>query len=62
MNAVSSYVKTIGCLNRRLHYHGDKEVTEDMLEAIYECPVDIIAHGLPHRVLSAHPHEGDQHV
>ncbi|HUV16565.1 MAG TPA: ABC transporter ATP-binding protein [Pelolinea sp.] len=58
MNAVSSYVKSIGCLNRRMHYHGDKEVTEDMLEAIYECPVDIIAHGLPHRVLSPHGHEG----
>ena len=58
MNAVSSYVKSIGCLNRRLHYHGDKEVTEQMLEAIYGCPVDLIAHGLPHRVLSEHHHEG----
>lgn len=54
MNAVSSYVKTIGCLNRRLHYHGSKEITQDMMDAIYECPVDLIAHGLPHRVLSPH--------
>ena len=62
MNAVSSYVKTIGCLNRQLHYHGDKEVTEDMLEAIYGCPVDLIAHGLPHRVLPSHSHEGGTHA
>ncbi len=57
MNAVSSYVKTIGCLNRKLHYHGTKEVTKDMMEAIYECPIDLIAHGLPHRVLSSHESE-----
>lgn len=62
MNAVSSYVKSIGCLNRKLHYHGSKEVSEDMLAAIYECPVDIIAHGLPHRVLAPHTHEGGPHA
>ncbi len=61
MNAVSSYVKTIGCINRDLHYHGDKEVTEEMLQAVYGCPVDLIAHGLPHRVLSPHSHQGEIH-
>jgi len=54
MSAVSSYVKTIGCLNRKLHYHGSKEITQEMANAVYECPVDLIAHGLPHRVLSPH--------
>jgi zinc transport system ATP-binding protein len=54
MNAVSAYVKTIGCLNTTLHYHGTKEITEAMAQAMYECPVDLIAHGLPHRVLSPH--------
>jgi zinc transport system ATP-binding protein len=62
MNAVSSYVKTIGCLNHRLHYHGSKEVTQEMMDAIYECPIDLIAHGLPHRVLSPHDHNGGQHA
>lgn len=56
MNAVSAHVKSIGCVNRRLHYHGDKEICGDMLEAIYECPVELIAHGLPHRVLASHDH------
>ncbi len=56
MNAVSAYVKTIGCLNKALHYHGTKEITEEMAQAMYECPVDLIAHGLPHRVLSPHVH------
>jgi len=62
MNAVSSYVKTIGCLNRRMHYHGSKEVTQEMMDAIYECPIDLIAHGLPHRVLSPHEKEGARHA
>jgi zinc transport system ATP-binding protein len=54
LNVISSYVKTIGCLNRTLHYHGEKEITEDMIQSGYNCPVDLIAHGLPHRVLASH--------
>ncbi len=57
MDAVSSYVKTIGCLNRKLYYHGTKEITDEMVDAIYKCPIDLIAHGVPHRVLSPHMHE-----
>ncbi len=54
VGVVSSYVKTIACLNRRLIYHESKEITPEMLEAAYQCPVDLIAHGLPHRVLDVH--------
>ncbi|HCU57702.1 MAG TPA: ABC transporter [Anaerolineaceae bacterium] len=54
LNVISSYVKTIGCLNRTLHYHGEKQVTAEMLKTGYNCPVDLIAHGLPHRVLAEH--------
>lgn len=57
MDAVSSYVKSIGCLNRKLYYHGSKEITDEMVDAIYKCPIDLIAHGVPHRVLSPHTHE-----
>ena len=54
IGVVSSYVKTIACLNKRMIYHESKEITPDMLEAAYHCPVDLIAHGLPHRVLEFH--------
>ncbi|NLE43527.1 MAG: ABC transporter ATP-binding protein [Chloroflexi bacterium] len=54
LSAISAYVKSVGCLNRRLFYHGDKNVTPDMLEASYHCPVDLIAHGVPHRVFAEH--------
>jgi zinc transport system ATP-binding protein len=54
MSAISSHVKTVGCLNRRLFYHGEKQITPDMLELAYQCPIDLIAHGVPHRVFSEH--------
>jgi len=56
VGAVSSYVKTIGCLNKRLFYHGDRLITPDMLEMAYQCPIDLIAHGVPHRVFPDHIH------
>lgn len=59
MTAISTYVKTIGCVNRRVIYHREKQVSPDMLELGYECPVDLIAHGTPHRVLPSHNHDGD---
>jgi len=52
--ALSSYFKSVVCVNRRVHFHGASEVTEEMLEMAYQCPVELIAHGLPHRVLRAH--------
>jgi zinc transport system ATP-binding protein len=57
MGAISSYVKTVGCLNRRLFYHDGPEITPDMLELAYQCPIDLIAHGIPHRVLAEHEHD-----
>lgn len=59
LNVISRYVKSIGCLNRTLHYHGEKEITPEMLREGYNCPVDLIAHGLPHRVLGHH-HPGEE--
>jgi len=57
MSAISSNVKTVGCLNHRLFYHGEKQVTPDMLALAYQCPIDLIAHGVPHRVFPEHANE-----
>jgi len=56
MGAISSYVKTVGCLNRHLFYHDSDRITPDMLELAYQCPIDLIAHGVPHRVFPEHIH------
>ena len=58
--AISTYVKSVACVNKRLHYHHQAEITGEMLEEMYPCtdeevcPVELIAHGLPHRVLKHH--------
>lgn len=57
VGVISAYVKTVGCLNRRLFYHGGGEITEEMMANAYQCPVDLIAHGLPHRVFAEHSDE-----
>jgi zinc transport system ATP-binding protein len=55
IGAISVYVDKIACLNVQLYYHGSKEITPEILEATYKCPVQLIAHGtVPHRVLKEH--------
>lgn len=57
---VSKYVKSVACVNTCVHYHHEAEITGDMLETMYPCaeeevcPVELVAHGLPHRVLQHH--------
>ena len=50
---LSSYVKSVACVNQFVYFHDEPEITEDML-TMYQCPVELIAHGLPHRVLKEH--------
>jgi zinc transport system ATP-binding protein len=54
---LSSHAKSVACVNQDLFYHNAPEITADMLEMAYKCPVELIAHGLPHRVFQ--DHEGD---
>ncbi len=57
MSVLSAYIKSVACLNQTLYYHDGSELTQDMLDSAYQCPVDLIAHGVPHRVLRKHEHE-----
>ncbi len=50
---LTSHVKSVACVNQLVHYHGDAKITDEMVD-MYNCPVDLIAHGLPHRVLGKH--------
>jgi zinc transport system ATP-binding protein len=54
VTAISKYVSKIACLNQRLYYHGSKELSNEDIEKAYGCPVEMIAHGTPHRVLREH--------
>lgn len=56
VGTITSYVKTIACVNRNLHYHQSNMITQSQLEA-YNCPIQLITHGkVPHTVLGDHTH------
>ncbi len=50
-------VSRIACINRRLFYHGDPDLSREVMEEVYGCPVELVTHGVPHRVLDHHPHQ-----
>lgn len=54
LSVLSSYVKSVACLNQTLFFHDAAEITQEMIDMAYHCPVELIAHGLPHRVLRKH--------
>ena len=57
IGVISAHVSKVACLNRRIYTHDSRELTEDMVRAAYHCPVDLIAHGVPHRVFREHEEE-----
>ncbi len=56
VGAISRHIKSVACVNRSLVFHEGGKITREMLDATYECPIDFIAHGLPHRVFPDHDH------
>ena len=55
---ISRHVRSVACLNRRLHYHHSREISREMVEATYGCEVDFLVHQHTHRVLA--DHTGDE--
>ena len=56
---LSSYIRSVACISRQLIFHEAPEITKDMIEMAYHCPVELIAHGIPHRVLDNHSRNKD---
>lgn len=56
MEAVASYLDSVACLNKKLYHHHEKQLEPETVKNVYGCPVDLIAHGMPHRVLGSHNH------
>lgn len=60
LGTICSYVKTIACVNRELHYHNSNLISEEQLQS-YNCPLELVTHGkIPHRVLVDHPGKTEQ--
>ncbi|MFH1380100.1 MAG: metal ABC transporter ATP-binding protein [bacterium] len=58
IGVISQHVDNIICLNKTIFCHDDKETALKNLDKIYGCPVDIVAHGVPHRILKDHKGPG----
>lgn len=56
ITAFASDVVHIACVNTQLFFHGDGELDSESMEEAYGCPVELVAHGMPHRVLKQHDH------
>ena len=56
-SVVSSEIGSVACLNRNLFYHGPVEGSLGKLANAYKCPVEVISHGIPHRVLGEHSND-----
>lgn len=66
LGMISSYIKTIACVNRQLHYHRSNIITANQLQT-YNCPIQLVTHGtIPHTVLAEHHdstgHTGHKHL
>lgn len=57
IGVVSSYMKSIACVNKHFIFHEGSQINQRMIDMAYQCPVDLVAHGLPHRVLHTHGEE-----
>lgn len=54
MGTIVRYVKTIACVNGKLHYHSSNRITQKDLDE-YNCPIQIIKYGeVPHIILNHH--------
>lgn len=54
LGTITSYVKSILCVNRTVHLHNSNIITPAVMEH-YDCPIQIIAHGhVPHTILKQH--------
>jgi len=58
LSIVASHIKSVACVNQTVHHHPRPEITARMIQETYQCPVELIAHGLPHRVLAEHDEAG----
>jgi zinc transport system ATP-binding protein len=57
---LSSHIKSVACVNRRLHYHPQTDMTGEKFDTLCPCtaeevcPVELVAHGLTDDLLRKH--------
>ena len=54
IGVISRNVKSVACVNRTMMFHEEGKISLEMIDMAYQCPVDLVAHGAPHRVFPDH--------
>ena len=57
IGVISRNVKSVACVNRTMMFHEEGKISLEMIDMAYQCPVDLVAHGAPHRVFPDHKEE-----
>jgi zinc transport system ATP-binding protein len=60
VTGIAARVGGIACLNRELFFHPAGELSAARVAEVYGCPVELIGHGVPHRVLGEHGAGGEE--
>ena len=56
VSVISTHIDLIACVNRTVHYHGSTKDGIAKISDMYQCPVELVVHGIshssiPHRLL-----------
>ena len=54
VGALAVNADKIACVGKKLYYHDSRKLSSGEMEEAYGCPIELIAHGVPHRVLKEH--------
>ena len=56
LGVVSTLVSSVACVNQKLYYHGQANVSREVFDEAYGCPVGFVTHQHTHLVLEEHRH------
>lgn len=63
ISIIPKYSTSVACVNKCVHLHNEPTLPPELLQKTYgdlseHCPVELVAHGVPHRVLAPHDKKG----
>ena len=54
IGTITSYTDDVICVNKSVHYHEGSKLSNNDIQNTYGCPIDLIGHGIPHRIFPTH--------
>ena len=54
IGTIISHTDDVICVNKNVHYHKDNKLSNNDIQSTYGCPIELIGHGIPHRIYPKH--------